>query len=260
MADQPNVFDEPALPVVTVPDPVGGQPIEPEPDKIQEYLQRILNDEGKPKYDSLEKALEALEHSQNYIPQLKQSLQQKETELNEAAEKLKQQTTLEETVQRLKQMSENKEQPIIPVVTAPAGEGLDEARIAQLLEKLLEQKQTASLQQSNEAKVNTAINAKFGEKATEVVAQRAAQLGMTPQQLGQLSQVSPDAVLELFNVKPTTITPAVRSGFSMPPVNAKDGELPKPTKSLLSGATSRDQKAFMLELKQHVYNKHGITS
>lgn len=261
MADQPNVFEQqqPATPEQQdMPVVEGGQPPAAEPDVVQVYLQSILNDEGRPKYDSLEKALEALKHSQEYIPQLKQTLQQKETELAEAAEKLKQQQSLEETIQRLKQMSDQEQQPAPTPVTPVEGQVLSEDRIAELFNQLLEQRQLVSTQQTNEAKVNKALNDKFGDKASEVVAQRASELGMTVEQLKQLSQASPDAVLAWFNVKPQTVTSAARTGFVSPPPVAPSDELPRPSKSLLSGATSKEQKEHLKAIRAQVERKYQL--
>ena len=67
-------------------------------------------------------------------------------------------------------------------------------------------------------------------------------------------------VLALFNVqasqgaKPTTGSVSIPSSYKPP-----REELKRPEKSLLSGATSKDQAEFMRKIKEDVYAKYGVT-
>jgi hypothetical protein len=67
-------------------------------------------------------------------------------------------------------------------------------------------------------------------------------------------------VLELFNTSapkgPTPTTSSVNtSGFKPQEQDA----LKRPEKSLLSGATSKQQAEFMRQIKERVYARNGIT-
>lgn len=247
MADQPNVFDTQAV-----------QEPAPAPSSDASYadlLAMIKNEEGKQKYDSLPKALEGLVNAQQYIPQLKTELQQKEAELNELRAKLAQQASVEDVVSRL---TAKANQPEAVAQPAPAG-GLDEKAVMSLMEQLLEQRTAASTQAANQAKVQDALTAKYGDKASEVVAQRAQALGTTPQKIGELASQNPSLVLELFNTSaPKGPTPTV-SSVNSSGFNAPVPELKKPERSLLGGATSKQQADYMRQIREAVYREHGIT-
>jgi vacuolar-type H+-ATPase subunit I/STV1 len=220
-------------------------------------LSQIKNETGQPKYDSVPKALEGLTHAQQYIPQLKTELQSKEAELVELRAKLAQQAQLEEVVSRLT-ANQNKEQ-VTETPSIPSG--LDEQAVLDLLEQRLSQRESAATYASNTARVHQELVAKYGDKASEVVAAKAAELGYTVQELGELASKKPKVALALFNTQgPKGFNPSATS-LNIPS-SRETGlqDLKRPEKSLLSGATSKQQAEYMRQVKEYVNAKHGIVS
>lgn len=249
MADQPNVFEAPVIPAA----PAALQEPTPQSDSAYAHLlSQIKNEMGQPKYDSLPKALEGLANAQQYIPQLKTELQSKEAELIELRAKLAQQAQLEDVVSRL---TANQNQPKAQEPPSQAS-GLDEQAVLALFEK----RELAATQATNAQQVHAALTAKFGEKASEMVAAKAAELGTTVQELGKLASQTPAMVLALFNTQgvksPTPVTTSVHIPASYSP---DPTELQRPEKSLLIGATAKQQAEYMKKIRDHVYAKHGIT-
>lgn len=223
------------------------------PNAYEDLLKGIKNEQGLPKYATLDEALKALQHSQEYIPQVKSQLSQKEQELADMRAKLEQQASLEEVVSRLTKPNQPE-----PQDNHPLGSGLDESAVMKLVQQQLERNQQTLSAQANQQQVESALKAKYGDKTVDVVKQRAAELGLTPQALGELSSKSPQAVLALFNtqgsqgLKPTTSS-VNTSGF-----HQQQPALERPTKSLLTGASSKDQAAYMAKIREDVFRKNGI--
>lgn len=245
MADQPeSMFNNDS----------GSNPPNNEPnsvDKLADLLKSIKNENGEQKYSSLEKALEALSHSQSFIPQIKSQLTEREQELERVKAELQQRASLEDTVQRL--IAKKAEEDGTP----PTVNGLDEQAVMKLVQSTLSQTELERQTKSNMQKVQDVLGSKFGEKAGDMVKQKAAELGTTPEELGKLAAKNPNMVLAYFNtMSPRGSTPTVGS-VHIPPLSDKP-KLERPTKSLLSGATSREQLEFLNKIKEHVYAERGI--
>lgn len=247
MTDQ-SVFNEQAP--ATQPPAVQQQAA---PNAYEDLLKGIKNEQGLPKYATLDEALKALQHSQEYIPQVKTQLSQKDEELAQLRAKLEQAANLEEVVSRLTKPTQPDTKDDRPNVN-----GLDESAVMKLVQQQLERNQQTLSAQSNQQQVENALKAKYGDKTVDVVKQRAAELGLTPQALGELSSKSPQAVLALFNTQgpqgPKTTTSSVNtSGF-----NQQQPALERPTKSLLTGASTKEQAAYMAKIREDVHRKNGI--
>lgn len=224
-----------------------------QPNAYEDLLKSIRNEQGLPKYATVDEALKALGHSQAYIPEVKSQLAQKEQELAALRAELEQRNSLEEVVSRLAPQNQPE-----PKVNQPAGSVLDEGAVMKLVQQHLEQREMQSAAQANQQQVETALRAKFGEKAGEVVKQRASELGLTPQALGELSSKSPQAVLALFNTSGASAPKPTTSSVNIPPTFKPDSTLERPTKSLLTGASMKEQAAYMAQVRDKVYKEHGI--
>lgn len=247
MTDQ-SVFtqQDPATPPVV-------QQQQAAPNAYEDLLKGIKNEAGLPKYATIDEALKALQHSQDYIPQVKSQLTQKDQELADLRAKLEQHQSLEDVVSRLAKPNQPDTKD-----DHPNGSGLDESAVMKLVQQQLERNQQTLSAQANQQQVENALKAKYGDKAGDVVKQRAAELGLSPQALGELSSKSPQAVLALFNTQGSagpkpTISSVNTSSFSQP-----QPTLERPSKSLLTGASSRDQAAYMAKIREDVYRKNGI--
>lgn len=252
MTDQSNsVFDDGVTTPVDPPKPSTN-------DKVETLLKSIKNENGEQKYDTLDKALEALGHSQQFIPQIKSQLTEKEKEIERLKAELEQRESIESVVQRL-----TARQTIVED-DPPAPVGLDEQAVQKLVEqslgRTLEQRDAQTRYQDNVSKVQDALISKFGDKTKEVLAEKAASLGTTPKELGDLAGRNPTLVLELFKAQGVSHTPnpTVR-GRNVESTNLKPEELKRPEKSLLRGGSNKDREEFMKQIATNVRAKHGIT-
>jgi hypothetical protein len=243
-----NVFDQ-----KTDPNPQVAP--QPSADPLADKLKALVTKEGKPKYENAEKAIDALIHSQAHIERLEQEAADRNRELEETRQKAAQAEALEAVIERLKPNSQAPEQK-----QTPSSNGLsEEATIAQL-EKLLEKRESTKIAQTNFDAVNAQLLDKFKspEAAKAAVLAKANELGITTSDLAALSMKSPKAVLAYFGEAPRTVQPTTPS--SNTPLNPPNTDEPvkPPTKSVLSGATSKEQKEHLLAHKAAVYKRHGI--
>lgn len=251
MADQPqNVFDG-GVTAPVVP------PVLTDADKVATLLKSIKNENGEQKYDSLDKALEALGHSQQFIPQIKSQLTEREQEIARLKAELEQRESIEAVVQRLTARE------AIDEGNPPAPVGLDEQAVQKLVEqslgRSLEQRDAQMTYQGNVSKVQDALIAKFGDKVKDVLAEKASALGTTPKELGDLAGRNPALVLELFKAQGVlTPNPTVRSR-NVEPLPMQPESLKRPEKSLLRGGTNKEREEFMKQIAANVKAKHGIT-
>lgn len=246
MADQPdNLFEGKQ---VETP-PTNDNPLS----KYLDQLGNIKNENGERKYDTLDKALDALRHSQEFIPELKTKLSQREQELEELRGKVSQFENIEDVVARLvEQRQPNGEG------NPPAASALDEKAVLELVRKTLTQTEAQKLAEINRKRVEDELMAKFGEKTKEAIAAKAAELGITSEKLGQLAAESPTLVLKHFEVEAKTINPP-GGGHNVPPVNKQTHDIEPPTKPLLSRGTAKDREDYMAYLYKQTLAKHGIT-
>lgn len=244
MADPANLFDD---------DKTGTTPLvnntpPPTADPFADKLAGIKGADGKPKYANTSVALEALIASQNHIA----TLEAEAVELRKNSENV---ASLEEVIARLRNEGTNKE------VTTP---NLDENKINQLVRSALEERERQSASQANLKRVNDALIQKYGtrEKAAEVVAQKATELGTSVADLGALSSANPTLVLQLFGTTPAVnsnpINTSIRTSSELNP----PPELKAPEKSLISGvgATDANRKEFMRKIKEDVYKRLEVTT
>ncbi len=234
--DQDTSKIEPVAPIVASP--------------FDDKLKVIVNEQGQPKYKSVEDALASIPNSQAHIAQLEAENKVRDAEILRLREEVKAKEALEQVVERL---TNNKEQA--PPVT-PQSAGLSEDAIAKLVTATLDQRSAAAEAQANIDNVSNVLTAKFGDKVKEQIAAKALELNTTPQKLGALSSTNPALVLSLFGEKPVAptqpVTPSQASPLQTPPANQ---ELKRPEKSLLVGihATDKNRQALMKEIKAKVY-------
>lgn len=228
----------------------------PSPDaSLDNLLASIKNENGEPKYKTVEDALKALGHSQAHIKTLESEKSNVEKEIEQLREQVKKIDSIDEVLKKLTANEEPKKQE---EKTTPAG-GLSEEAVAKLINNALKAKDERASAENNVNQVLTSLKNKFGDdaKVKEEVAKKAASLGLTPEKLGELSMSAPQLVLQLFEATKPTNTPSPTSSVRLPNVQ-KPSEVERPEKSVLSGATSREQKEHFLKHKAAVYAKFGI--
>ena len=222
----------------------------------EDLLRTIRNPEtGEPKYKSIDDALKALKHAQEFIPSLQQENKTYLEELQQAREELQKSAGAMDALDRLAQ-------PQPSQGSTPAPKEIDGRDIEGLVEKALQKKQTQAQQKTNVDKVKSALQEKYGDKAGQHFYQKAEELGLDRKTMNELAAKSPNAVLKYFegeagsNVTPSTST--VKSEGMKAPERPK-GPLAPPSKSMMAGANTKD---LVEELRRHraaVYEKYGIT-
>ncbi len=189
----PNLFNQEVPPVAPQEPAPQGQPQGSVPttppqstDLFADQLASIKNAEGQPKYGDVNAALTALQHSQDYIPQLQQEKDALAAEVATLKVQIAEATKLEDVVQRLTAQQE-------PPAATPAP-GLDEAGVLDIMAK----QRQADTRKENMAAVQTALVNQFGDKAQEVLQSKATELGTDLKSLAEMAQASPKLVLSLF--------------------------------------------------------------
>ena len=217
-----------------------------------DQLKMIKNETGEQKYDDVPKALDALAHSQAYIPQLKSEAEAKDVEIARLTEELNKRSSVEDVVSKLTAQQAQPE-------TTPQVSGLNEQEVLNLVQNFSANQSAQSVAANNEKTVSDSLFSKFGDKTNEVVASKAAELGMSVEGLQKLSQNSPQAALQLFQVQGVTQAPRTTMGsVNIPPTMLQEDVLQPPEKSLLRGASTKDQVDYIRLLKAKAYKKHDI--
>lgn len=224
-------------------------------DPIADKLAQIKNEQGQPKYDTPVKAIDALIHSQEHIKTLEQEAASRTTELQTLREKAAQAEALEDIVKRLQQQNGNPQEK-----TPPAG--MSEAQTVDALEKIVQKRELARVATANLDVVQSTLISKFGDLVAtqKAVAAKAAELGISTQDLAALSSKSPKAALAYFGIDQLkTAQPTIPSqNTPLQPNGNITQPLERPKKSLLLGATSKEQAAFMKQVKDEVYKRMGV--
>lgn len=220
-------------------------------DVFSDQLKSIQAEDGRQKYDTVPKALEALAHSQTFIPTLQAQLSTQEQEITQLREELAKHKGVQEVVDSLTQHQRESQEG------NPSEPKFGEEEVAKLIANTLDKRSQEQTLESNANKVNDTLVSAFGDKAQEMVQLKAKELNTTPEALGQLASTSPDMVLALFQQKQTS-TSVTNSSYNLGFNKPLEEPLKRPEKSLLAGASLKDQTEFMRQIKAEVYRKHGI--
>lgn len=162
-------------------------------EQLTTLLAGITNERGEQKYKTTEEALKALQHSQNFIPDLKNQLSSKDQELQALKAQAAELEALKDTVSKLTQK-------LTETPSNPQGNQISEEAIAELVGRQLTARQVAEKASQNQASVAQALQAQYGEKASEMFYSKAKELGMSQDQINSLAASSPQAVLTMFGV------------------------------------------------------------
>lgn len=256
MADQPSIFEgSQNSPPPEENQNTGGSntPSSQNVDPIANLLGSIKNESGVQKYKTIEAALEALQHSQTYIPQLTAKLTERETELNTAREEAKRVAELERVVEELTRTGSNTPDTQKPAITEEA--------IAAIISKTLTRNQQEAVYQNNTESVVAAMRNAHGDKAETVFYDKAKELGMSVAEFNALAAKTPKAVLKLIGIEGATPVsrtnvnqPSVNSGAFAPNQQTFIGRNLKPT---LVGATSQDLMTESAAAKKMVEELHA---
>ena len=248
MSDQ-NLFGKEEQPQET--------PAQQEPSQQSAFvdqLSMIKNENGEQKYDSVPKALDALAHSQQYIPQLKTEVSTKDAEIAALKEELAKREAVGDVVDKLTAQQAQPE-------STPQVSGLNEQDVLNLVQNFSQQQAQQQTAVTNEKLVSDALFGQYGDKTQEVVAGKAAELGMTVEALQGLSQTSPQAALQLFGTSATSAPKTTSGSINISAQAPKETfDVAPPEKSLLRGASTNEQIDYLRKIRESVYKKHNVQS
>jgi hypothetical protein len=220
---------------------------------FSDQLNKITNSEGAPKYDSVEKALEALGHSQAFIPGLESQISSKDIEIAQLKEKLSGVESVQSLIDK-----HTATLNVVPETLAPVVQ--EQQDVASLVTQALQKQQAATTEQANLNSVQAELTKAFGDKATEVIQQKAAALQTTPAYLETLARTNPTMLMTLLGTAQAVAQPATTYGsVSIPSLNPiAVAKLGRPAESLLAGAKPNAQRDFMRQIRDEVYRDLGV--
>lgn len=157
-----------------------------------DLLGSIKNERGEPKYKDVQTALEALKHSQEFIPQLKQDKEATEAKLAALAAEVERLKNIEQSVEKLTQQNSQQQQ-------TPAA-GISAEQVATMVNQTLTQREREVIQKANLTSVVSAVQQAFGADAEKTFYSKASELGMSVEEVNILAAKSPAVVLKLFGL------------------------------------------------------------
>ena len=236
----------------------GEQPPTESPEAVAnpfaDKLKTITREDGTPKYETVEAALDALPHANQHISTLEQELAKLREEKEAQTSELLRAKGALEAVDRLVPQGQPTPVNAEPPAAAPAQEeAVDVTEIArQAALEAVNQDRTVAVEKANLASVVEQISQQYGDTAEQRFYGKAEELGMSREEINALARTKPKAVLALFpEVKQGTVNVG-SSTLSVPasktPERNADGSLPAPERSVLVGANSKD---LINEWKRH---------
>jgi|694.fasta_scaffold01034_59 hypothetical protein len=220
-----------------------------------DLLSTIKNERGEVKYKDVATALEALRHSQEFIPQLKSDNEKTAAQL----------AALSAEVERLKNIEQSVAQLNLQNTAAqgtPAAQ-VSPDDVARLVNQTLSQREVETIQRNNLNSVVESVQKAHGDKAQEVFYGKAKELGMSAEQINSLAAQSPTAVLKLFGIDksaPPQVTGLPNTGSSVNTTGLipnQETYIGRNKASALVGATTADLQAERENSKKLVEELHS---
>ena len=262
MADQPSIFNGNAPDNTNQDTPSDTSNVQntPSNDTVANLLKDIKNERGEQKYKDPLEALNGLKHAQEFIPQLKNQLADKDSELSRLREEVERLKNIQASVDALTQSNST------PPATPQAS--MTEEQIADLVARTLTKKEQEAVQQQNLSTVVSTLQQVFGADAGKTFYSKAQELGLSQEEINGLAATKPKAVLTMFGIGADK--QGTKTSFQSPMSNSVNttgispnsesyvGRNPKPA---LIGATTEDLKMATDRAKKMVeeLDKHGLS-
>lgn len=200
---------------------------------------KALIGEGK-KYKDLDAALGSIAPSQLHIAKLEaeaEAVQVQMAELREAAAKA---ATMDDVLNKITPQG-------TPESQAPVG--LNAEDVATLVARQLKANTAEDLYNTNAGAVATALQDSYGTEAEVKYAEKAAEFGMSVQDLNKLAGSSPKAVLAMFNTKKATVDQTNQSNINTANLSQSQSQ----TKEFKRAMTNtQDAIGLMAEIKKSI--------
>ena len=238
------------------PDPTKEQAPAQETDALTTKLQAIVNEQGEQKYANVETALDALKSSQEFIPSLKSKVNEQEQEIATLREQMAKQQGVQEALEKF--AAQPNAQPETQEETPTEQIGKED--IESLVQNLFKAQAQTTKSDENFKSVQNALASKYGERASEHIANKAKELSTTTEYLEDMARNNPTMALQLLDAPKVGGTSMSYGGTNTTNFSqVKDEPLSAPAESLLAGANPKDVQDFMGKIRADVYKKHGIT-
>jgi len=230
------------------------------PNGLADLLSTIKNDQGQPKYDSVEKAVNALKASQDFIPQLQDENAQLKEQIATLTAQVEKGKTMDEIVERLSNANQNQE---------PQNQGNDEALsledVAAVVHNALDTRSQQAKENENVQTVVTKMTELFGDEASSKLYETAASQGLSQEQTNQLVRNHPQLILNLFSDQPNGGAGDRSNTVNTPPagINSQaqkdvpQTKIRRNTESVAAGATKEERKREFDDSKAMVEELHS---
>lgn len=218
------------------------------PDVVPEdLLKNIKNENGEQKYKDVVTALNALQHSQTFIQNLKQEKVGEVAERDAQIAQLKLELEKRASVDEMLKSLTNPKPTNTPSTDPTPVNVVDEQKVLSLVEQALQRQSQQTAAQNNLNSVNKAITDKFGDKAKDKIKEVAAKVNTTTEQLQELAKNNPALVLSLFEtVQPDKSLPNFKNSNELNPQSTQ----PKPRSVMKGGMSGKDVT--------EVWKQHGV--
>lgn len=177
----------------------------------------------------------AKEHADPFIDHLKRQI----NEMREEMEKMAKPEEILEEIKKLQTKNAEGDGSVTPKT-------IDPEEVSRLVEETVTKREAARKAEENVMKVDAEVRKQYGDKAKEFVAEKAAELGMTPAELGATAARSPEAFYRLVGLKVEAKTPDTSPmKGSVNPVALGNGSQPvEGTFKWYQELRAKDRKAY----------------
>jgi hypothetical protein len=250
MTDKSNVFDDNKDKNLSNPQDSNTPPNTT--NVFEEQLSTIKRPDGTQMYNNVEEALKGASHAQEYIPQLRTQVAEKDQKILELQAELEKRAAVEEVVDRFTASTNTTaEQP-----TPEAVSSLTEDKVLELATKAANELRTNEQYDVNEQTVSKVISDKFGEKSLEYLQGKASELGSSVEELRAISRKNPAMAMSLLNIQHQAAPAGVNtSSVNVPPT---DNEQPAPPPALSWVNGTKQVSTDFESAKSAIYGKYGV--
>lgn len=241
MSDQDlfeNDKDKPATPVTPEPGKA------PQSSDYTSILSGIVNQEGKPKYATVEDALKGAAHAQAHIAKLEQEMAE-----------LKAKTESAKKIEDLIGALEAKKDPTKENSKEPTK--VDPADIQKIVQDVLQDVNQKATKEQNVKTVTSVFKKLYNDKASETLYGKAEDLGMSKAEINSLIASNPKAALKLLGVEDKPSKDVDPTSSTVDPSRFQ-GQPPQKPKSVMGYVSNKDLTESWLATKQKTLKQLGI--
>lgn len=225
-------------------------------DPFADKLNGIKNEQGQPKYKDVDTALEALAASQQFIEQLKAEKAEEQRLRIEREAELSKMGNIDDFVKKLNQPTQTQEQ----VETPQTSTGLSEEKVAELLQRELQNRDAQSAQSRNLNEVTQKLSEMHGDKSSAFIQKRATELGTTVTELKQLAMTNPKMALAALGTGTTKSSAPTQTSMNLPYTPSEDNPRPQFDRGTTRGGlTSKEVAERFRQSKAYTNKRLGVT-